>query len=895
MDDRQNEVTPTEWMHSNRVGFTNWMYETFHPSKYADTSAALDNNTIRLFPNQRLVRDYLQTDSPYRGLLLYHGLGVGKTCASIAAAEGFLRSHKKVYVMLPASLAPNYKREIMRCASVGNPSEMLWNLVEIPYDKETEDSKILHEEFGLTMTYIKKHKGKVWIPRLPDSLRGGSLKKEKVPWKTLKAAEQQHVATFMDVYIDFKYEFISYNGIKERQVDAIGKHAFDESIIIIDEAHNFISRFVNGGKVAKKLYHKLMDAKDAKVVLLSGTPIINHPFELSALLNLIRGKMIVYEMALLKAASMPQEGDVIEALKSTEWGKYIDTIRLKVDSRKVHVTLLPHGFVHSEETDARIVKKRWPKAEGDMIEPIHEILMKKFKVGKRLITREEYALPSDKEKFNELFLDESDPDNPKVKNSDMFMRRILGTVSYFRSAGEEYFPTVLPRTVHKLPMTPFQFARYIDIRQKERRMESRKGPPTGLFQKKGTVYRAFSRMACNYTFPDEVKRPFPKDLRKELEKEISHNEDDDVATSEAKKEEAKKKATKTYDEKLNAALEDLYKNKTSYLQTSKLESLYSPKFAMMLKDIEESPGSCLMYSQFRTVEGIGIYRKVLETAGYVEIALEKKGREWIIANADKILSPVYKSKRFVVFQEDREKTDILMKIFNSQWSELPNSIQYQLQGIKDNLYGEVAKVMMISQSGAEGISLRNVRRVLITEPFWNMVRIDQVIGRAIRTRSHDDLPKEHRNVQVFVYMATFTAKQLKQDFTLQRLDHSMSSDEHIMLIAERKDAITKSFLNMMKQASIDCMTHAAKNKTTSSGLQCYAFPINMAISEKAFEESLEEEIANISKQKFVRSKKVQGRVVKNKDGVKYVVLDDRQGLFDYQAYKEAGVLVPAIV
>ena len=41
-----------------------------------------------LMVHQQIVRDYMNIYSPYRGLLLYHGLGAGKTCASIGIAEG---------------------------------------------------------------------------------------------------------------------------------------------------------------------------------------------------------------------------------------------------------------------------------------------------------------------------------------------------------------------------------------------------------------------------------------------------------------------------------------------------------------------------------------------------------------------------------------------------------------------------------------------------------------------------------------------------------------------------------------------------------------------------------------------------------------------------------------
>jgi hypothetical protein len=58
----------------------------------------------------------------------------------------------------------------------------------------------------------------------------------------------------------------------------------------------------------------------------------------------------------------------------------------------------------------------------------------------------------------------------------------------------------------------------------------------------------------------------------------------------------------------------------------------------------------------------------------------------------------------------------------------------------NNNSGEIIKIFMITSSGAEGISLKNVRYVHITEPYWHPVRTAQVIGRAIRICSHEDLP-----------------------------------------------------------------------------------------------------------------------------------------------------------
>ena len=79
--------------------------------------------------------------------------------------------------------------------------------------------------------------------------------------------------------------------------------------------------------------------------------------------------------------------------------------------------------------------------------------------------------------------------------------------------------------------------------------------------------------------------------------------------------------------------------------------------------------------------------------------------------------------------------------------------------------GEIIKLLMITSSGAEGISLKNVRYVHIVEPYWHPVRIEQVIGSARRICSHEDLPEELRTVKVFLYLMVLSEKMLKSDET----------------------------------------------------------------------------------------------------------------------------------
>lgn len=882
MDDATIEVKPDSWILPNRKGFSTWMYETFGSKHYAQRKKG-NNGKISLFPHQRMVRDFMQFDSPFRGMLLYHGLGVGKTCASIAAAEGFLSHNKKVVIMLPASLAPNYRREILRCASIGNPMAKLWNLVELTQEQG--------ESIGLDKTVLKKQKGQAWLPYLPSV--GTQLKKD-VPWNNLEESGQQNAMHNLMSIIDSKYHFVNYNGLTTKSAAKYNEAFFQDALIIMDEAHNFVSRVTNGGQIGTKLYKNLMYAKGARLILLSGTPVINHPFELCTLLNLLRGPMKVREVTLLKAATkIPTVAEVESAL--ADLMKYIDHISVMGEDRKIMWTLCPSGFTMMD--DRKVVKKeQWALGEDEVIKAIHAILQQKFKAGKILSLKEAYALPSKKDDFEELFMDQTNPEAPQPKNLDLFTRRIAGIVSYFRTAGEELFPTVLFRKVESVPFSNYQFTEYDKVRDTERKMENRNKRmgfvAPGIFAAKGTVYRAFSRMACNFVFPEKIKRRFPKDLRKELEKiltkEVDILEDDKAPVVGVEGPDVKVAEVKKYEEHLKQVMEQLEKGADEILKPEALEERYSPKMARILHHIKTSPGKTLVYSQFRSIEGLGVLRLILKQAGYVELRLEKRGGTYHIADADEVLKPEYNNKRFIVFDNDRDKIKLLLQLYNGEFSDMPKELQQQTQGFT-NLRGELASVLMITQSGAEGISLKNVRRVLIMEPFWNMVRMDQVIGRAVRTESHIELPVNEQNVEVYIYNSVLTKEQLKQNFTLMRLDDGMTSDAHVLHIAENKDQLINTFLKCMKSAALDCLTHATSNKTMTNGLQCYAFPIPTNSDEEAYHPYIQRDA--ISTSKLVHNRKVQGKVVRLQNK-KYVVVEEYPNkLYDYHAYKDAGVLV----
>jgi hypothetical protein len=887
------EIKPNNWILPNRIGYNKKIYDTFHPSKYHSDfkeSCDIDIKSLSLFPQQRIIRDYMQFDSPYRGILLYHELGSGKSAASIAAAEGYI-NRKKIVIMTPASLSQNYENELMKISSIGLNLKKSWTQIKVQ-KKNVVMMKQLNK-YAITDKFVKKD-GLIWIPLYQNDIEGSELIIENIQYSKLDSKYKEDINATIVHIIRNRYKFINYNGLNKKMIEELGKSPFDDSFVIIDEIHNFISRIVNGSSLARKIYNHMLNAKNIKLVLLSGTPIINQPYEIATLINLIRGPMDVYELELLKDSNIPDEKIMISKLKESKLYNYIDEVYYEKNA--VFVVLLPIDFMRTEDDKKSLIEKnKWVNTEKKILTDIIKVLNASgLKISLKTQKNEKYyALPNIKEDFNKLFINDEDPENIKVKNMDIFQRRILGTLSYYKTTGSDVFPTMLPETIRHLDMTNHQLTKYVEVRRKEMDMDDRKK----RFGNKNagdlnSVYRAFSRMVCNFVFPDDILRAFPQDIRfimkKELAKDDSKSSNDIIDKDEKK--DINKAVALEYDKQLAKAMEEL--SQSEALDKKNLKKSYSPKFAQMLEDINTSPGSVLVYSQFRVIEGLGIFKEVLNRDGYVEINIIKNEEYGYIIEDIEVFDEKYDNKRYVVFNADRSKTNILMNLFNGELSLLPDNIRMQLKDKLENinqLYGKFVKTMMITQSGAEGISLKNVRRVLITEYFWNSVRINQVIGRAVRTCSHKALPKEDQNVGVYMYIMKLTKEQLINNPTLRKKDNDLTTDEHILGIAKKKEGLINVFLDMLKSSSMDCVINANKNKPLKNGYKCYNWAINVDDNKLAYTQNIKDDNKIQQHQKMQKLRKNKGSVV-SRNGIKYVIMENK--LYDYYSYINAGILQP---
>jgi hypothetical protein len=898
------DKSPSTWVMPNRVKFNNWLDATFRygskksEKKGCDQGSVAKVDSVSLFPHQKLIKDYIQFASPYRGILLYHGLGVGKSCASISAAE-LLMNHMDVVVLLPAALRGNYMNEVKKCGRRFYGLRQHWEFVPIAVF-ENEKAEIASKA-RLSLELIQKHQG-IWVPVNEKGVHPN--------YGSLSSTFQSQIQDQINNIIETRYHFINHNGLKTDNILKMTKNGnpFDNKCVVVDEVHNLISRIVNRGKIGTALYKLLMSAKNCKLILLSGTPIINYPYEVAYLINLIIGPRSQYILSLLKNSEVDPD-----KLKSVvESVPYIDACAFDVNTMRIKLMILPSGFKYSNRSKLEVVRTE-EKDVDDILRMVTDALKGNgFNVGKKYTTKEYKVLPEDEQEFNKYFVN---MEEAKVINPRLLSRRVLGAVSYYSTYSKELYPET-EIAVSNEPMTDFQFSVYEQSRMLERKKESsskyNKGKSDGnIFKETGQVYRFYSRANCNFVFPDDIKRPLPS--MKEITKEIDDEEeamdminkaikaDEDAVggakakdTSTIKKKVVKKKTgegTKDYDTAVANALEKLANHPSNYLHVKNIGK-YSPKFQKIIERVADPKfnGSCLVYSQFRRVEGLGILSLALQANGFCEFKIKKTNGEWDVA----IDEQDYTKPKYIVFTGNNEETQVLLKIFNSDIENIPQKIRSRLadlsvDGTANNIRGSIIKMLMITQSGAEGISLKNVRHVHVVEPYWNYVRMDQVIGRAVRTCSHVDLPEEDRNVKVFIYNMMFTEDQLAKSFTIRTQDYSKTSDQYIYELAEKKAKIINMLLDTIKNASIDCAVNAREHNQKTQ-MKCFAFPVNINESELTYTLDMKDETFDDQFNNVVETSEWKGEVLITKKG-NFLVRPETQEVYDYDLYLESGKLV----
>lgn len=110
-------------------------------------------------------------------------------------------------------------------------------------------------------------------------------------------------------------------------------------------------------------------------------------------------------------------------------------------------------------------------------------------------------------------------------------------------------------------------------------------------------------------------------------------------------------------------------------------------------------------------------------------------------------------------------------------------------------------VLLLSGAGAEGLDLKGTKSIQVMEPHWNPSRIDQVIGRGIRYRSHDHLPPEERKVRVMRYYATLPKGLLDRFGEAVGVKPKQSIEQYLQQVSDEKGRLQREIDDALEEAS----------------------------------------------------------------------------------------------
>lgn len=688
----------------------------YDPQTRGDELATME---FELAPHQQFVRNFLSSHTPYNSLLLFHGLGTGKTCSAISVCEEVRESmkqtgdHRRILIVASPNVQGNFKRQLFDARKLKNRNGT-WTMRSCTGNKFLQEINPMNMK-GLTQETLEKQ-----IDRLISQSYifmgyqqfGNYI--EKLVLRATKHVEPDTPA--------FKKEKI-----------AILKKEFSNRMIVIDEVHNIrISDDNADKKVAEKLLEVVNYSESMKLLLLSATPMFNNYREILWLLNLMN-------MNDKRARIRPR--DVF-----TKTGEFV--VR---DGEEVGKQLLlskSRGYIS------------YVRGENPYSFP-YRIFPSDFDPEH---TFSHISHPSVQVNGKEI------PSKDQLKYIDVYVQPI-GTYQ------ERGYTFIFDEIKEQIPT-------FDDV-------------------ERGLGYHILNQpvQSLNIVYP-------MKELDKYLRSPETHTKPE-------------------YRELVGgrglARIMSFTENKTKYAyKPSILERYgrifeyqnlkrYSGKIAGIVENIRSTAmphgrgGIVLMYSEY--IDGGCVPMALaLEELGFRRY----KGRPSLLNEQKEPVDALTLLPKSQFREEEHgrsfKQATYIMITGDRELSPDSNSREVSAVTSETNILGEEVRAIIMSKAGSEGLDFRLIRQVHILDPWFNMNRIEQIIGRAVRTFSHIDLPFTERNVQIFLYATLLTTDVEAVDVYMYRL-------------AEKKAVQIGKIARMLKENAVDCRL----NYPTTSGLTVDVF------------------------------------------------------------------------
>jgi len=647
---------------------------------------------------QRFISRFLSPQCPYQSALLYHGVGVGKTCAAITTAEEYLRSNPKdaVFIVAPRNIQPGFRRTIF-----------------------DEEGLIIPKDRALANT--------------ANGCTGDSyIKRTGTDYDT----DRGLIARRINQSINSRYKILGYIQFWrhiQSVIDSVKKTAdaernrqevvkalrreFDGKLVIIDEAHNLrdapsetdddnidspdiendISEAKAGKRLTPTLLQMLKDVQGMKLMLLSGTPMYNSYKEIVFLMNLMLRNDKKAELS---------ERDIFDAL-----GK-----------------IKPKGAELLGK--AASVYMSFMRGENPLTFPV------------RLAPQD---VPTIRDWPTEDPQGQPLPDGKEVVE----LRR---------------------KTLLNLPFVPISF--------EGESLKIVKGIANSVIESSGGLgLRSLDEMvqSGNWLFPGADDADPASRIR-------------DTGFD------------NTFEEKkTGVALQYKTREDVSWLTKGELK-LASPKADFILNRIATAKGVIFVYSRF-----------IKSGALPMALALEANGYTPWGTNRPLLTNPNLAAKggRQCALCEARERghagrshtfTPAKYVLLTGQVGLSPNNAaSIKAARSRENAYGKDVKVVIGSQVASEGIDLRFVREIYVFDSWFHLNKMEQVLGRGVRTCSHSLLKAVERNCTIHLLVNTYGEEPVE------------TADLYMYRIAMNKAVQIGRVTRVLKQYALDCNLNLSVN------------------------------------------------------------------------------------
>jgi len=634
------------------------------------------NPEFELLNHQLFVKSFISQNTPYKSILLYHGLGSGKTCSAIGIAEEMREYMKslgitqRIIVVASTNVQSNFRLQLFDERRIEeDPVTERWT------SRSCIGNKLIREinPVGAKMTHEKLVSQAKMIINTSYEFRG----------------YQQ----FVNNIYEHVYESIDENDSTKEHIEVQNiRRYYNNRLIIIDEVHNCTKE---DKRLAKLLLKLATHAENLRFVLLSATPMYNSPREIIWLANLMN----------INDGRAPIAYDDVFTVEGEL--KNADLLRQKLNGYVSYVRgENPYTFPFRIYPDA-FAPANIERSRGQTADIINKLYYTNLE-------------PYQQESYDMVVRSKMGAGEPNINMDD-----------------ESYGYAELQMPLQALIMT-FHRLNATDAFIGKEGMANN----MSFVEKNERVGDTYEFRKYNYEYKKGVPRIF-------------HH--------------------------------------------SKLPN-YSSKIAEICRCVQKSRGIVIVYTQYID-GGIVAVSLALEEMGFTRYGTSQMASP--LFKPGTIDSPPIDATTMMPADPSAKKFNQAkyMILSGDKYFSQSNAADIKYATSEANKNGELVRVILISRAASEGLDFKYVRQVHILDPWYNLNRIEQIVGRGVRNQSHCGLEFEERNVEIYLH-ATVPAAE------------TFSADLYLYRYAERKARMIGKVTRLLKTVSVDCVLNHAQSDFT---------------------------------------------------------------------------------